>query len=146
MSAKLLQLTNPSIGTVAVDANLPFGVTTISYPKACNGCNETYSVVYSGSDTVRINKSGTYRVIYNASLVATDAGNLVLELVVNGTTKYTVTSIATAGGSVNITLPFELYLPCNCASNPANIPVYIQVKNTGVAVTSGTSNLIISKE
>jgi hypothetical protein len=146
MGVKLIQLTNPNIGAVAANDNLPLGTTTVVYPKSCNSYEETYSIAYSGSDMVKIGRPGTYRVVYNASLVATDAGNLVLELVVNGTTKYTVTTIATAGGAVNLTIPYEVYLPCNCASNPANIPVFIQIKSTGVAITSGTSNLIVSKE
>jgi hypothetical protein len=93
-----------------------------------------------------VNKAGTYSFIYNASLVATDAGDLVLALRVNGVTKYTVTAVAVAGGAVNITIPFEIYIPCNCNSNPTAVPASIQIQNTGVAVTSGTSNLIVSKE
>ena len=146
MSAKLLQLTNPSIGAVAVNGLMPLGVTTVVYPSCSNGNGQTYTVISSLSDTVQVNKSGTYRVIYNASLVATAAGDVTLALMVNGTTKYTVSALATAAGTVNITLPFEVYLPCNCCSNPTNIPAYIQIKNTGTAITSGTSNLIISKE
>jgi hypothetical protein len=146
MSAKLIQLTNSNIGAIAVNANMPLGITTVIYPDCC-GCGfQTYSVGSSTSDTLVVNRAGTYRFIYNASLVATDAGDLVLTLKVNGVTKYVVTAVAVAGGAVNITIPFEIYLPCNCNSNPANLPAYVQVENTGVAITSGTSNLIISKE
>jgi hypothetical protein len=146
MVAKLLQLTNPSIGAVAVNAFVPMGTTTLVYPVNCSNCCQTYTVTSSTADTVQINKSGAYRIIYNASLVATDAGEVVLELKVNGVTKYTVTATATAAGTVNVSIPFEIYLPCNCAGNPANIPAYVQIQSTGVAITSGTSNLIISKE
>ena len=55
-------------------------------------------------------------------------------------------SSTTANGTVNLTLPYELYVPCNCQSAPGNVPAYIQVQSTGVALTSGTSNLIVSKE
>ena len=84
--------------------------------------------------------------MYNASLVATEAGDIVLEVKLNGVTKYTVTVTAAAAGTVNITIPYELYIPCNCCSNPTNVPVYIQIQSTGVAITSGASNLIIDKE
>jgi hypothetical protein len=146
MSAKLLQLTNPSIGAVAVNALVPLGTTTLVYPVCGSNCCQTYTVASSTADTVQINKSGAYRIIYNASFVATEAGEVVLVLKLNGNTKYTVTATATAAGVVNLTIPFEVYIPCNCAGNPANIPAYVQIQSTGVAITSGTSNLIISKE
>jgi hypothetical protein len=146
MSAKLLQLTNTGIGAVAVNANVPLGITTVVFPGCCNQGCPTYSVASSSSDTLVVNKGGTYSFIYNASLVATDAGDLVLALRVNGVTKYTVTAVAVAGGTVNITIPFEIFIPGNCLSNPANVPASIQIQNTGVAITSGTSNLIISRE
>ena len=75
-----------------------------------------------------------------------EAGNVVLGLRINGTTRYTVTATATAAGTVNVTIPFEVYIPGNCCASPINIPAYIQVQSTGVALTSGTSNLIIDKE
>jgi hypothetical protein len=146
MSARLLQLTNTSIGPVAADSNVPLGITTVVFPGCCNPGCPTYSVASSNSDTLVVNKSGTYSFIYNASLVAAAAGDLVLALKVNGVTKYTVTAVAVAGGALNITIPFEIFIPCNCLSNPANVPASIQIQNTGVAITSGTSNLIISKE
>jgi hypothetical protein len=127
MSAKLLQLTNGSVGAVATNGFMPLGVTTVIYPSCSTSCGPTYTVTSSTADTVQVNKSGTYRIIYNASVVATAAGDVVLSLLVNGITKYTVTSTATAAGTVNVTIPFEVYIPCNCCSNPTNIPAYIQV-------------------
>ena len=146
MSAKLNQLTNTGIGAVAVDGFMPLGVTTVVYPSCSTVCGPTYTITSSTSDTVQVNKSGTYRIIYNASVVATEAGDVVLGLRINGTTRYTVTATATAAGTVNVTIPFEVYIPGNCCASPINIPAYIQVQSTGVALTSGTSNLIIDKE
>lgn len=145
-NARILQLTNSTIGAVATNANMPLGVTTVVYPYDTNNCFPTYTVQSSSSDTLVINKPGTYRFIYNASVVGTDAGNVVFALKVNGTTKYSVTAQAAAGGTVNLTIPYEIYVPCNCQSAPSNVPAYIQIQNTGVALTSGTSNLIVSKE
>jgi hypothetical protein len=145
-NAKILQLTNSTIGAIAVNGNMPLGVTTVVYPFDVSNCFPTYTITSSTSDTLVINKSGTYNFIYNASVVATGAGEVTLDLIVNGVTKYTTSVTATAAGTVNITLPYEIYIPCNCASSPNNVPAYIQVQNTGVALTSGTSNLIVSKE
>jgi hypothetical protein len=145
-NAKILQLTNSTIGAIAVNGNMPLGVTTVVYPFDLSNCFPTYTVTSSTSDTLVINKSGTYKFVYNASVVATAAGEVTLGLVVNGVTKYSVSATATADGTVNLTIPYEIYVPCNCASSPNNVPTYIQVQNTGVALTSGTSNLIVSKE
>jgi hypothetical protein len=146
MKAKLLQLTNNSIGTIATNEYMPFGVITVTYPGYDVCPQQTYSVTSSTSDTIVINREGTYKVIYNASLVATAAGNVVLTLIVNGVNKYTVTVTATEAGTVNITIPYEIYIPCNCCSNPNNVPAYLQIQSTGVDLTSGTSNIIISRE
>jgi lipid A disaccharide synthetase len=145
MKARLLQLTNNSIGAIATNINMPLGVVTVVYP-GCDCQCQTYSITSSTSDTLVINRAGTYQLIYNASLVATAAGNIVLELKLNGVTKYTVTVTATAAGTVNVTIPYELYIPCNCCNNPTNVPAYVQIQSTGVAITSGTSNLIVDKE
>ena len=125
---------------------MPLGVTTVVHPFDSDNCYPTYTITSSTSDTLVINKPGTYSFIYNASVVATAAGLVTLVLKVNGINKYSVSETATEAGTVNLTIPYEVYVPCNCASSPNNVPTYIQVQNTGVALTSGTSNLIVSKE
>lgn len=146
-NAKILQLTNSTIGAIATNGNIPLGITTVVHPFSTDNCYPTYTVQSSTSDTLVVNKTGTYSFVYNATLTAGAAGNVTLALVVNGVTKYSVsTTVAAADSLVNLTIPFEIYVPCNCASAPNNIPTYIQIQNTGVALTEGTSNLIISKE
>jgi hypothetical protein len=145
-NARILQLTNSTIGAIAVNGNMPLGVVTVVYPFNTDNCYPTYNVNSSTSDTLVINRAGTYNFIYNASVIASEAGNVTFTLNVNGVSKYTVNATATEAGAVNVTIPYELYIPCNCASSPNNVPTYIQVQNTGVALTSGTSNLIVSKE
>jgi hypothetical protein len=145
-NARILQLTNTTIGAVTTNSNIPLGIVTLVHPFDTSNCYPTYTVSSSNADTLVINKSGVYTLIYNASVVATEAGDVTFELKVNGVTKYTVTETATAAGTVNLTIPFDIYVPCNCQSSPSNVPAYIQVQNTGVALTSGTSNLVVSKE
>lgn len=145
-NAKILQLTNSAIGAVAANANLPLGVVTTIYPFDVNSCFPTYTITSSTSDTLSINKPGTYRIIYSISAVATAAGELVITLNVNGVAKYAVSVTAAAGDTVNLTLPYEIFIPCNCATAPINVPAAIQFENAGVAITSGTANLIVSKE
>jgi hypothetical protein len=127
-NARILQLTNSTIGAIATDGNMPLGVTSVIYPFDISSCYPTYTVASSTSDTLVINKSGTYNFIYNASVAAGEAGNVTLALKVNGVTKYEVTSTVAAVGSItNITIPFEIFVPCNCASVPNNVPAYVQV-------------------
>jgi hypothetical protein len=145
-NAKILQLTNSAIGAVAADVNLPLGVITAIYPFDTNNCYPTYTITSSTSDTLSINKSGTYKVVYSLSGIAGAAGDVVVTMKSNGVSKYAVSATATADGTVNLTLPYELYVPCNCASAPINVPAAIQFENSGVALTGGTSNLIVSKE
>jgi hypothetical protein len=145
-NAKILQLTNSAIGAVAANANLPLGVITVIHPFDTSNCFPTYTITSSTSDTLSVNKSGTYKVVYSLSGVAGAAGEVTIVMNVNGVSKYSVSATATADGTVNITLPYELYIPCNCATAPINVPAAIQFENTGVALTGGTSNLIVSKE
>jgi hypothetical protein len=126
-NAKILQLTNSTIGAISTNGNMPLGVTTVVYPFDSSNCYPTYTVTSSTSDTLVINKAGTYKFVYNASVVATAAGLVTLALIVNGVSKYTVSVTATEAGTVNITIPYEVYVPCNCASAPNNVPAYIQV-------------------
>lgn len=145
-NAKILQLTNNTIGAISTNNNMPLGIATVIYPFDVGNCYPTYTVTSSTSDTLVINKSGVYNFIYNASVVATAAGEVTLALKVNNVVKYTVSATATAAGTVNLTIPYEIYVPCNCASIPNNVPASIQIQSTGVDITSGTSNLIIDKE
>ena len=126
-NARILQLTNSTIGAVSTNSNVPLGVATVVYPYDVDNCFPTYTVASSQADTLVINKPGTYNFMYSASVVATAAGQVTFGVKVNGVTKYSVSTTATEGGTVNITIPYEIYVPCNCASAPGNVPSYVQV-------------------
>lgn len=142
---RVLQLTNTNISTVVVDGFIPLGITSIQYPTAnCNSC-EVFTVTSSNADTLVIHKSGTYRLDYNASVVATDAGTVTLEVLVNNAEKYSVSATAAEGDTVNLSIPVDFYIPCNCNTLPNSVPAYVQIKNTGVALTSGIGNMIVTR-
>lgn len=143
---KVLQLTNRSILAVAVNDYIPLGIPTVRYPECSsnNGC-EVFSVTSSTSDTISVNKGGTYRIDYSLSAVAAAAGDVSIEAVVNGESIYSVLATAVEGGKVNLTIPIDVYIPCNCNALPNSVPAYIQLKNVGVALTSGSSNLIVTR-
>lgn len=60
--------------------------------------------------------------------MATAAGTVTLAVLINGVSKYTTSATASAASDVvNITIPFDIYLPCNCNAAPNNIPANIQI-------------------
>lgn len=143
---KVLQLTNKNILAVAGNGYMPLGMTTVKYQLENCNCPQVFTVTSSASDTLVVNKSGTYRLDYSASLMASAIGTVTLNVLVNGVSMYTVSETATAASDlVNLTIPLDIYIPCNCNSTPNSVPANIQIQNTGVALTGGTSNLIITK-
>lgn len=144
MCYKMIQLTNTSVGAIATNGFMPLGVVT----RKINGekCpSETFNVNTSGANIIYINEKGYYEIIYNASLIATAAGNVTIELIANGNTIYSVVETATEGEEVNITLAYVVRAFSNCASCANNLPLSIQIKSTGVALTNGTSNIILQR-
>jgi hypothetical protein len=77
---------------------------------------------------------------------AAAAGDVSITLVTNGTNVYTVTqNLVDETGNVNLTLPYTIRVCPNCSASPDNIPVSIQIQNTGIALTGESSNMIIEK-
>ena len=142
---KQIQLTNSAIGDVAVDAYIPYGRVTRRINAPYNCCN-TFTVTSSTSDTVTINDTGFYKITYSLTATAADEGNVTIALVTNGTTIYSVSQyVAAEEGSVNLTLPYTIRVCPNCSSTPDNVPVSVQIQNTGIALTGVSSNMIIEK-
>ena len=140
---KMVQLTNKTIGAVAVNALVPLG--TITRRVDCSNNASAFTVTSSNTDTITINEEGYYKVTYSISAVATDAGLATVTLVVNGIDTYTVGATATAGGTVNLTLPYEVRVFRRCNNVATNNPMTIQIKS-GVALTSAVANIIVEKK
>lgn len=141
---RLLQLTNPTVGAVAAATFMPFGTVTRQI-KQDTDCQSTFVVSTNTNNTVYVQEAGVYKINYNGSLVAGAAGLVILNLQINGTTVYTAIVSATAGGTVNVSFTFMTRVFDNCCSNAANLPIQIQIQNNGVALTGGTSNLIVER-
>lgn len=146
MAYRVLQLTNPAVGAVATGALLPLGAVT---RKLCctNGCSSTttFNISTTGTNTITLNETGYYRITLNTTLVAGAVGLVTLSLLQDGVVVETVSQTATAvGDSENITLTYVVRVYPNCAVM-MNSPSQIQVSNTGVALTGGTSNIIVEK-
>lgn len=142
---KQIQLTNTNIGDVAVDAYIPVGRVTRRINAPYNCCN-TFVVASSTDDTVVINDPGFYKITYSLTATAAATGAVTIALVTNGTSVYTVTqTVSDAATAVNMTLPYTIRVCPNCSATPDNVPVSLQIQNTGIALTGETSNLIIEK-
>ena len=146
-SYRVIQLTNTNIGAVAVTNLMPLGTVTRRVNKARCGCddNPTFSLATTGTNLVTVNECGNYRVSYSLNGVASAAGIMTVTLQVNGTNVYSVSATAAAGNTVNLTLPYEIRVLPNCASNPNNNPVNISIQLNGVGITGGSSNLLVER-
>ena len=149
MSYKMIQLTNPPatpFGAVAINGLIPLG--TVTHRLNCNACNQpTFTVTTSGANTVSINDAGYYRISFSASVVATAAGIVTLNLVQNGVVVYSVSETATAAGdTVNLSFVYVVRALPNFGAVLPNLPLNLQIVNAGTtALTSGTSNLLLGK-
>jgi hypothetical protein len=142
---KQIQLTNSNIGDVAVNGYIPYGRVTRRINAPFNCCN-TFTVRSSTDDTVVINDAGFYKITYSLTALAEAAGDVTISLVTNGTSVYSVTqTVAAAADSVNLTLPYTIRVCPNCSATPDNVPVSVQIQNTGVALTGVSGNMIIEK-
>lgn len=142
---KQIQLTNSDIGDIAVNGYVPFGRVTRRINTPYNCCN-TFTVTSSTSDTVTINDSGFYKITYSLTGMAAAAGDVEITLVTNGSEVYSVSQyVADAAGSANLTIVYTIRVCPNSCSAPTNMPVAVQIQNTGIALTGVSGNLIIEK-
>ena len=145
MNYRMIQLTNKNIQAVAANTLMPLGSITRRVCPRTNCC-QTFEVTTSGADTVNITEQGYYRVTYNVSAISAAAGLVSFSLNVGGTSVYIGSATAAAvGDTVNVTISFMVRAFGNCASLPVNLPLAIQVENTGAALTSAVSNIMIER-
>lgn len=145
---KVIQLTNPSVGAVDAGALIPLGAITRRYGCRCDNNCSVFEVSTTGSNTIIINEEGYYHLTYTCSLVAGAAGDVVLDLLINNIEVITVSQTATAADDVeNITLNYVIRVLPNCNACVNNTPAIVQIRldETSVALTGGTSNIVIEK-
>jgi hypothetical protein len=144
-SYKQIQITNTSLGDVAVDGFIPLGSVTrrINAPQTC--CN-TFTLATSPVDTLVLNDVGFYKITYVLTATAAAAGEVTIALVTNGAAVNTVSqAIVDETNAVNLSLVYTIRVFPNCNVNVNNCPVNVQIQNTGIALTGATSNLIVEK-
>ena len=139
---KMVQITNKNIAEVVATAYMPLG--TITRRVDCSNNISAFTVSSSGTDTITINEAGYYEINYSVSEVVTNAGIATITLVVNGVDTYTVGATATAGGTIELVLPYAVRVFNRCDNVATNNPMTIQFR-TNTALTSATSNVIVKK-
>lgn len=139
---RIIEMQNTGMGAVASGALMPLGSITRRIATT-TGSGVPFQVTHSGSDTIQITSKGYYKVEYNATLTAGGAGDITLVLLANGTPVYSITHHVTAAGNYNLHFAKEVRVFANCPACSTNCPMDIQVQNAGIAVTGGTSNIIV---
>ena len=143
---RFIQLTNNAVGPVAAGAILPIGV--MSHKIACqNACTPTFEVTTNNNNVAYINTPGFYKITYTGSLTAAAAGDVVVNLEVNGAVVSTATVTAGAAETVGISITFTVRVLNNCCNGATNnTPAILQFRNAStVALTGGNSNVLIEK-
>ena len=139
---KLIEMQSTGIGAVASGALMPLGTITRRIATT-TGSGVPFNVMHSGSDTIQITNKGYYKVQYNATLTVAGAGDITLVLLANGVPTYSITNHVTAAGNYNVHFAKVVRVFANCQACSTNCPMDIQIQNAGIAVTGGTSDIIV---
>lgn len=132
-----------SINTT-VQTNTPVPLNSKSIEKgvfaSCNN-NSNSNIVF--------NKCGLYKVSVSASAVATEAGEVSIQLYQDGVPLVNASSISTAADTTNYrTLSIEKLIQISKNNNPdccCSSPSIVSIMNTGVAATFDPINVTVTK-
>lgn len=141
---RMIQLTNNAVPAVAASALVPLGTITRKVSPRGNCC-PTFTVSYTGADTVEISEAGYYRVEYTLSGAAAAAGVAEIALLAGGNVLTTASATAAEGDEVHLSLVFMVRAFRNCDALPSNLPLTIQIRNAGVGLTSAVGNMLIER-
>lgn len=143
---RFIQITNNAIGPVAAATVLPIGVENHGIICA-NSCIPSFDISTTANNVAKINRPGYYKITYSGYLTAEAAGDIVVNLEVNGVVVATATATAAAAAqTIPISLTFMIRVLNNCPNNTAiNTPQNIQFRNAGIAITGGNSNVLIER-
>lgn len=119
------------------------GITPFNSVTLKKGC----TAELNGVSSIQLNKCGVYEVIFNATALATTAGNITVEMTKNGVTQPQATRTitgATVATSVNVPISTLVQVTDNNSCKCCDSPTILQFVNTGVAWT-GDVNVVVTK-
>ena len=128
--------------TVPTNTPVPLNVRTIEKGEFANGNN-------NGTSNIVFNKCGLYKVSVVASAVASEAGNVSIQIYKDGVAIPNAISTVTAADTTNSrTLSIEKLIqvsknnnPCCCCSSPSTISIV----NVGTEATFNPINVVVTK-
>lgn len=101
----------------------------------------------NGVSSIQLNKCGVYEIIFNATALATTAGNITVEMTKNGVAQTQATRTitgATVATSVNVPIATLVQVTDNNSCRCCDTPTILQFINTGVAWT-GDIDVVVTK-
>lgn len=122
----------------ATSGVIPFDSVTLK-----KGC----TAELTGTNTIQLNKCGVYEVLFNATALATAAGNITVGMTKNGVTQPQATRTitgATVATSVNVPISTLVQVTDNNSCKCCDSPTILQFVNTGVAWT-GDVDVVVTK-
>lgn len=136
---KMIEVYSKNV-TVAADANIP--LTTVSLLKGT-------STELLGTSTIQLNKCGIYQVTVTGSVIGSAAGVVTVQLEQNGfaipeaistVTAADATSLNPIGFSTLIQVPNNNNINCPCSTTTS-----INLRNTGIAATYSTIDVVVTR-
>lgn len=132
----MLEAYSKNQSIAATTGIIPFN--SVSLKKGC-------TVELNGVNSIQLNKCGVYEILFNATALATTAGNITIQATKNGVSQPqgsgTVVG-ATTSTSVNIPISTLVQVTDNNSCRCWDSPTVVQFVNTGVAWTGDTSVVI----
>lgn len=122
----------------ATSGIIPFNSVTLK-----KGC----TAELNGTTAIQLNKCGVYEVLFNATALATTAGNITVGMTKNGVTQPQATRTitgATTTTSVNVPISTLVQVTDNNSCKCCDSPTILQFVNTEVAWT-GDVDVVVTK-
>lgn len=123
---------------LATTGVIPFNSVTLK-----KGC----TAELNGVSSIQLNKCGVYEVIFNATALATTAGDITVQMTKNGVAQPQATRTitgATVATSVNVPIATLVQVTDNNSCRCCDTPTILQFINTGVAWT-GDIDIVVTK-
>lgn len=117
---------------------IPFNSVTLK-----KGC----TAELNGVSSIQLNKCGVYEIIFNATALATTAGDITVEMTKNEVAQPQATRTitgATVATSVNVPIATLVQVTDNNSCRCCDTPTILQFINTGVAWT-GDIDIVVTK-
>lgn len=134
-----LSANSTNITGLTVPANIPFNNIAVQNGNCACGNN------FTGGTNIILNQPGTYRVTFNADVLGTTAGLVVLQLLNNNVAVSGALASVTAAEGSTYNVSFDTIIKvnrsCACQNNTANLQVQLQT----TTATLSNANITVQR-